>query len=91
MSDEFNERGVLKWDIFYERRIKPHGDKIDAWDLTIMKAIHSRWYQNARVVLLDFVKDDVTRNCGFISDEELSKRLEKLENLGMLTRMIGLA
>jgi len=79
----------MNWDAFYTARVQQHSDQLDNWDITILKAVVTRWPRE-EVVLVDIVKRYVVKNIGFISDQDLHDRLNKLEDLGLITRKIGL-
>lgn len=87
---EYNERGLMTWECFYEHRIKPHANRLDAYDVQIMKSIHTRWSKERPYVDVTTVQSDVQLEMGGLSDERFRKKLLHLENLALLVRMVRL-
>ena len=87
---EYDNRGLMTWSYFFEHRIMPNAKLVDAYDIAILKSIHTRWTPIVPVVNTDAITDDVCAEVGFITEEELARRTVKLESIGLCRRMIGL-
>jgi len=86
----YDERGLMKWSDYFEKYVKPYDKQLDAYDATIIHAVHKRWSEERPYVDMQWVKDKVTLECGFLTDEEFNKRVTKLEHLAILVRMVRL-
>lgn len=89
MSD-FDERGLLKWEDYFEKYVRPHAEKLDAYDVTLIHAVHGRWSKERPFVDMQWVKDQVTLECGFLTDEVFNERLTKLQHLAIIRRGVCL-
>ncbi len=81
----------MNWKEYFEKKVKPHTEHLDAWDTTILSYAHSKLRKFQSPVDIALIKSEVVREIGFITDEELAKRLDKLENLGLIRRMVRLS
>ena len=92
----FDSGELMSWEDYVEQRVKPHFDKLDAWDTTILKSVHTRFarlYIAGKVHLvidLDLIKRDVISEIGFIAEAEFAARCKRLENLALIVRAIRL-
>ena len=84
----------MSWQEFFSKKVKPHAEHLDAWDITILVSVYNRlkrgYPMDHPIVDIRFIKSDVEIEIGPITKEKLTERLDKLENLGIIRRLVGL-